>query len=116
MTILVLKLPDVKRKTEGRPPILSWGDLSALGTGTKTCQRYLLSERASVSVSLLPVWTDLPTLSGEDDGSGSDGTAAAVCGDLLEVWVELSESKHDPEWLEDRTVSDDGLAGCTRAS
>jgi hypothetical protein len=67
-----------------------------------------MSEYMGVSLSLLPVWKDIPVLSGWHEQGGSpvpavlaqaDGADAAVCGDLLDIWIELSKSKHDSEWL-----------------
>jgi hypothetical protein len=58
-----------------------------------------MSEYMGVPLPLLPVWKDIPVLSGWHEQGGSDGADAAVCGDLLDIWIELSKSKHDSEWL-----------------
>jgi hypothetical protein len=96
-------------------PILQWGDISAVGAGSEAGERYLLSEYTGVSLSLLPMWKDVQALPGWHDRSGSDRTIAAICGDLLEIRVELSRGEYNPEWLEDRIMSNDGLAGCPGA-
>ena len=96
-------------------PILLWGDIPALGVGSKAGERYVLSEGKCVSAPLLPVWADFQALSGKDEQSGPDGTVADVCGDLLEAWVEQSRGEHNPEWLEDCTMFDDDVVGCTGA-
>ena len=118
MTILVLKLPDVKRKTEERPkecPYCNGETFQRWGRVRKPVKDTRCRNVCSVSVSLLPVWADLQALSGRDKQGRSNGAAAAVCGDLLDIGIELSRREHDPEWLEDRIMSDDGVAGCPGA-
>ena len=56
-----------------------------------------------------------PGLSVQDRLAQADETVAVVCGDLLEIRIELSQCEHDSEWLEDRIMSNDGLAGCPGA-
>jgi len=91
-------------------PLLCWGGFPTLGTGAKASQGYSLSEGTSVSLSLLQVQADIPTLSRRDDESGSDRAVAAICSDLLEIEVKLSRREYDLERLEDRVVCDDDLA------
>lgn len=47
--------------------------------------------------------------------SRPDGMVVAVFGNLLEVRVDLSECEYGLEWLEDRSLSDDGVTGCPEA-
>ena len=71
----------------------------SVGGGCEAREGHAQEERMGISVSLLPVWEDIPALSEWDEHSRSDGTFAAICSDQLDLWAELSESECDSERL-----------------
>ena len=70
-------------------PLLSWGDLSALGAGKETGERHASPKRVGISLSLLPVQEDLSALSCGDESGGPDRAAAVVCRAWLAIGLEL---------------------------
>jgi hypothetical protein len=88
MSIVVLKLPNVKRKTEVRPKKCPY------------CEGYPGEECEGLSLSLLSLQKNLSILSEWEYESGSDREATLVCSAAVDLGLEPSCQQPDLEWLE----------------